>query len=91
MILVESQGIPSDEPICRYEGGVSGGTNAPTRRTGWNWFVPSAVTLNAMLWDAGFEETKAVYALGINRAFGYGRKREQRGILRAGLSIPSIR
>lgn len=94
LMLVESQGILGEEPICRFEGGTLA-HDTPTAkagsRPGWNWFVPTAVALNAMLRDAGLEDTQSVYASGFNRLFAFGRKHSQRPICRAGLSLPSIR
>lgn len=94
-ILVESMGIESDEPICHYAGGVlrsdSEKGKAGSRPPGWNWFVPSAVALDAMLGEAGFEDTQSYYVQGINRVFGFGRKKGQKDICRAGLSVPTIR
>ncbi|MDH5507155.1 MAG: tRNA 5-methoxyuridine(34)/uridine 5-oxyacetic acid(34) synthase CmoB [Anaerolineae bacterium] len=91
-ILVESAGIRSSEPYCRFEGGrvVHSGSQEEMNRGGWNWFVPSAAALKRMLQEAGFDEVQTQMHASSNRVYGYGKKTAQVGISKAGLSVPSI-
>ena len=94
-ILVESMGIESDQPLCRFMSNAPNETDDPQSqsRSGWNWFVPSATCLGAWLETAGFEDVR-VFLSPIKssgtRVFGYGRRRAFKEITRAGLSVPDI-
>lgn len=92
-ILVESAGLDSDEPICRFEGsGIHHtGTKEELSRGGWNWFMPSASALERMMIEAGFEEVETCWLENRKRVYGYGKKKRQVGICRAGLSVPDIK
>jgi len=94
-ILVESAGLNSDEPICRFEGNYiyhqDGSSREELNRGGWNYFMPSPLALNRMMREAGFVEVEAVWDNETKRVFAYGKKSTQVGICKAGLSRPSIR
>lgn len=93
IVLVESDGIESDEPLCRFDGSFlyHSGTAAERSRGGWNWFVPSPVALARMLREAGFEEERSCYVKGFARVFAIARKIRQNPMCRAGLSLRTIR
>jgi 2-polyprenyl-3-methyl-5-hydroxy-6-metoxy-1,4-benzoquinol methylase len=93
LILVESAGIPGDEPICEFQGTFTytSGSAEQKNRGGWNWFIPTPVTLDRMLREAGFEEMQCCYATDVKRVYGFARKLRQNPICRAGLSVRSIR
>jgi SAM-dependent methyltransferase len=92
-ILVESFGIDSDEPICRFDGSLVYGTGdkESLTRSGWNWFIPSASTLERMLREAGFEEIESLFFKESSRIYAYAKKATWNGICRAGLSQPDIK
>jgi SAM-dependent methyltransferase len=92
-ILVESAGINTPEPFCRFDGSYlyHSGTAAQLSRGGWNWFLPSPSALARMMKEAGFDEIETRWHEQAGRVYGYGRKREAKGICRAGLSVPTIR
>ncbi|MCU7800350.1 MAG: class I SAM-dependent methyltransferase [gamma proteobacterium symbiont of Lucinoma myriamae] len=92
-ILVETAGIEIDEPYCRYEGSmVYHGAEEEQNRGGWNWFVPSPVALERMLYAAGFDEIEISFS-GIfkNRIYAVAKKTKLVGITKAGLSVQAIR
>jgi SAM-dependent methyltransferase len=93
VLLLESGGIDSEEPVCRFDGSQIHlqGTREALDRGGWNWFLPSASALARMMREAGFEQVDTVLRDGSSRIYGYGKKLSQTGICRAGLSIPDIR
>ena len=92
-ILIESAGIDTDEPFCRFDGSHiwHSGTKENMNREGWNWFMPSPSALYRMMKEAGFDDIETQWHDGTNRVFGYGRKLSQASICRAGLSIPNIK
>lgn len=92
-ILVESAGINTDEPLCRFEGSLvwHSGSRVRMNRGGWNWFMPSPSALYRMMSEAGFTDIQTQWHNGTNRVYGFGRKRQQTGICKAGLSVPNIR
>lgn len=92
-ILVESAGINSEEPYCRFDGSMiwKFGTKEQMNRGGWNWFMPSPLALQRMMNEAGFEAVQTAWHNTTNRVYGFGRKVSQVGICRAGLSVPDIR
>ncbi len=92
-ILVESAGINLEEPFCRFEGSLisHSGTRERINRGGWNWFLPSPSALSRMMIEAGFTDIQTQWHNGTNRVYGFGRKRSQVGICKAGLSVPNIR
>lgn len=91
-ILIESAGIDSDDPICKFEGNAvfQSGNKNELNRGGWNWFLPSPSALDRMMFEAGFNEIETVWSEERGRVYGYGRKTKQTGICKAGLSIPGI-
>ncbi len=87
-ILVESAGIDSRKPHCRFWG------NKPVQRderSGWAWFFPSPSALSRMMKEAGFDEIEVLWHKDRRRVYGYGKKVSQVGICRAGLSVRDIR
>jgi SAM-dependent methyltransferase len=92
-IFVESAGIDTDEPYCRFDGSlvVTQGTREARNRAGWNWFMPSPSALGRMMREAGFDEVRSVWHAPTGRVFAYARKVVQVPICRAGLSVPEIR
>lgn len=94
IILVETAGINAEEPFCRFDGSLiynGGGSRERLDRGGWNWFMPSPSALYRMMREAGFDEIQTLWSNETNRVYGYGRKVEQAGICKAGLSVPSIK
>lgn len=93
IILVESAGINSGEPFCRFDGSLlySSGTKERLNRSGWNWFVPSPSALYRLMWEAGFDDIDTQWHDANDRVYGYGKKISQVGICKAGLSVPDIR
>jgi SAM-dependent methyltransferase len=84
-ILVESAGSKNDAPICHFKGGGAPGKQTDQlNRGGWNWFMPSTACLGQMMWSAGFSDIKTDWVA--PRVYGYGVKKSQVGITRAGLS-----
>lgn len=92
-ILVESAGINTKEPYCRFDGSLvwHSGTRERRNRGGWNWFMPSPSALFRMMREAGFDEVQAQWHDGVRRVYGFGRKLSQTGICKAGLSVRGIR
>lgn len=90
-MLLCSSAIDVAEPYCRFEGSRihSSGTRKELNRGGWNWFIPSAAAVSRMMDEAGFEEVQTVFFEG--NVYAHARKHKQRGICRAGLSVPTIR
>jgi SAM-dependent methyltransferase len=92
-ILIESAGINSEEPLCRFDGSLiyHFGTKERLNRRGWNWFLPSPSALYRMMKEAGFDEIQTQWHDETNRVYGFGRKVSQVGICKAGLSVPNIK
>lgn len=92
-ILVETMGYDSEEPLCIYEGSqVFGAGEAESlNRGGWNWFVPSALALERMLYAAGFDAIRTVYSDNRKRIYAYAEKTRMVGITKAGLAKKTIR
>jgi len=93
VVLVESAGINTAEPYCRFDGSLiyTAGTRERLNRGGWNWFMPSPSALQRMMREAGFDEIQTLWFEGTNRVYGYGKKVSQVGICKAGLSVRNIR
>lgn len=93
-ILVESAGLDSEEPICRFEGNYiyhANGTREELNRGGWNYFLMSGPALERMMKEAGFVNIEYKWDSDTSRLFAYGKKVKQVGICKAGLSVPEIR
>ena len=92
-MLVESAGINSPEPMCRFDGSLihNSGQRERMNRGGWNWFMPSPSALQRMMREAGFDEIQTLWHDHSERVYGYGKKVSQVGICKAGLSVPNIR
>ncbi len=90
-VLIETEGLDRDEPVCLFTGSRVhlSGSKENLDRGGWNWFVPSPSALARMLGEAGFEqiETTDFWA---SRFYACARKNRHIGICRAGLSVPTI-
>lgn len=91
-ILIESEGIDHPEPFCRFDGSmiIQEGTKDEMNRGGWNWFIPSPSALSRMMEEAGFEDVQTLWYNEARRVYGYGKKRANRGICKAGLSVKQI-
>ena len=92
-ILIESAGINTEGPFCRFDGSLiyGGGTKERMNRGGWNWFMLSPSALSRMMREAGFEEIQTLWHDETNRVYGFARKLSQVGICKAGLSVADIR
>ncbi|WP_426415788.1 class I SAM-dependent methyltransferase [Aestuariirhabdus sp. LZHN29] len=93
-ILIETAGIQSDEPICRFDGNYiyhQNGTREELNRGGWNYFIMSGPALERMMQEAGFEQIQTFWDETSKRLFAYGKKDSQIGICKAGLSVPDIK
>ena len=87
VILVESAGIDTPEPYCRFWGNK---TVQKDEHSGWAWFWPSPSALSRMMKEAGFGEVNTLWHARAGRVYGYGRKVAQVGICKAGLSVTDI-
>ena len=94
-ILIESAGLNIDKPFCVFCGSnfftPEERTKKEMNRGGWAWFTPSPSALYMMMQEAGFEEIKIQWYEKGKRIYGYGKKVSQRGICKAGLSVPNIK
>jgi hypothetical protein len=92
LCLVETASYPSSRRVVGYEGPgrVRGGTARASDRRGWDWLVPSSGALQQMMEDVGFTDV-AVRGTPDGRAYAVGRRRQHVDMLRAGLSVRSIR
>ena len=95
IILLESAGINSAEPICQFEGNYryhnsEGESLENLNRGGWNWFLPSPECLGLWMLDAGFEDISCYFSPVSGRVYGFGRRVKFKEITRAGLSRPDI-
>jgi len=93
-ILIETAGLESDEPICRFDGNYiyhQNGTREELNRGGWNYFILSGPALERMMQEAGFDEIQTSWDKKSNRLFAFGKKVSQVGICKAGLSVPRIK
>lgn len=92
-IVIESAGLNTHEPICRFDGSlvIKSGNKEELNRGGWNWFYPSPSALDRMMREAGFDEVQSQWHKESKRVFAFGRKLAQKGICKAGLSVPDIR
>jgi 2-polyprenyl-3-methyl-5-hydroxy-6-metoxy-1,4-benzoquinol methylase len=91
--FVESATINSAEKIIKYHGPerVFKGTVEKQNRSGWNWFIPSPVTLQQMMYDVGFNEADVAMNYNQQRVFGVAKRHQHIDMLRAGLARPNIR
>jgi SAM-dependent methyltransferase len=87
VILIESAGINTLGPYCKFRGNKSVQKDSDS---GWAWFWPSASALFRMMNEAGFSQVKALWHLRSGRVYGYGKKVSEVGICKAGLSVPNI-
>ena len=84
--MVETYGIESQESVIRYESGKKEDCN----RGGWNYFIPSRLALKRMMLDVGFEDIQ-VGGVEDQRIIAVGLREKHCDMLRAGLSVRSIR
>ncbi|XOV89461.1 MAG: class I SAM-dependent methyltransferase [Pseudomonadota bacterium] len=93
-IYIESQGIDSEEPFCRFDGSfiyhVGDKDSNGLNRGGWKRFTPSPSALKRMVREAGFDDIHITWDKRTKRVFGYARKIHRRGICKAGLSVRSM-
>jgi len=87
VILIESAGINTIEPYCRFWGNK---TVQKTPDSGWAWFWPSPSALSRMMREAGFDQVNTLWHRPSERIYGYGKKVSQVGICKAGLSVPKL-
>jgi SAM-dependent methyltransferase len=87
IILIESAGINTVEPYCRFWGNK---TVQKTPDSGWAWFWPSPSALSRMMREAGFDQVNTLWHLPSGRIYGYGKKVSHVGICKAGLSVPKL-
>jgi len=92
-ILIETAGINTTEPHCKFEGNkiFYEGDKDGLTRAGWNWFSPSPSALHRMLLEAGFEDIQSVWHEESHRVYAYAKKTRYQGICKAGLSVPDIK
>ncbi len=90
--LVETASYPSAKEVLHYEGPTRThrGREEDRNRRGWNWLVPSPPALRHMMEDVGFSDV-SVRQASVTRAFAVGRRARHADMLRAGLSVRSIR
>jgi len=92
IVFLETYGIDSNEPICRYEGtsiNLFQVGSSPALK-GWNYFIPSASCLSRWCYDAGFQEVE----IGLyenKRIQGFARRTHFQDFCRAGISRQNIR
>jgi SAM-dependent methyltransferase len=93
VVLIETAGINTNKPFCRFDGNYIYRTGRKERknRTGWNWFIPSPLALKRMMSEAGFETIQTKWDYKTNRLYAYGKKDKHLGICKAGLSSPNIK
>jgi SAM-dependent methyltransferase len=90
--LAETASYASTKEVLRYEGPsrTHRGREEDRNRRGWNWLVPSPPALRRMMEDVGFSEV-VVREASVTRAFAVGRRARHVDMLRAGVSVRSIR
>ncbi len=90
--LVETACHPARGHVLGYEGPrrFLGGNADDQNRVGWNWLLPSRSSLRKMMEDVGFTDVK-VRRAPVRRAFAAARRARHVDMLRAGLSLRSIR
>ena len=90
--LIETAVTPAEHADLSYEGPsvVWAGSAEELNRRGWNWFIPSVTTLAQMMRDVGFAEVQVVPRTA-GRAYAIGKRHAHVDMLRAGLSVRSIR
>jgi 2-polyprenyl-3-methyl-5-hydroxy-6-metoxy-1,4-benzoquinol methylase len=91
--LVETQRSDLDGRVVEYWGPTRYGTAGSAEelnRSGWNWFVPTEAALVQMMQDVGFRDVRCCHAPN-NRLLAAGKRHEHVDMLRAGLSVPSVR
>lgn len=91
-ILIESQALPTDQPLVKYECArvVFSGEQASLNRGGWNWYVPSPVVIEQMMADVGFDYVVSKMPIP-ERCYATGKRTSHRDMLRAGLARRDIR
>jgi SAM-dependent methyltransferase len=90
--LLETAAINSNKRILSYEGPTifSGGSKKDLSRSGWNWFIPSPITLSQMMADVGYTDIQVGRVRG-GRVFAVGKRDTHVDIMRGGLSVKNIR
>lgn len=85
-ILLESAITDSNRSILKYEGPTKlhSGDRKDLSRGGWNWFIPSPITIYQMMIDVGFVDVKLLKIN--NRCFAVGMKNSHVDMMRSGLS-----
>lgn len=88
--LLETAAIAGKQPLFAYEGAKVLHGQEHLNRSGWNWFVPTASALKHMMADVGFTHLQ-VSDLINERVLAVGQRTTHRDMLRAGLSVRTIR
>ena len=88
--LLETAAIHSNKRILSYEGPTIFGEdrNKDLGRTGWEWFIPSPITLSQMMSDVGYTDV-VIKVMG--RTFALGRRHTHVDMMRGGLSVRTVR
>ncbi|NDJ55373.1 MAG: methyltransferase domain-containing protein [Chloroflexi bacterium] len=90
--LIETHMLDEAGQILSYEGpgAVRGGKREDLSRGGWNWFFPTPKTLEQMILDVGYADTR-VLPTGFQRALAVAQRDTHVDIMRSGLSMRHIR
>ncbi|HWO40243.1 MAG TPA: DUF1698 domain-containing protein [Candidatus Eisenbacteria bacterium] len=91
-LLLETAAIDSTQPILRYEGPriFCEGNAQDLSRSGWNWFIPSPVTLSHMMEDVGYSDIR-VSKVSKARVLAVAKRKAHIDIMRGGISRRTIR
>lgn len=89
-VLLETGAMRSEERILEYAG-----KNGIGRKNGANWFLPSPLVVTEMMEEVGYIDVRRVVQhlaeRRRDRVVAVGTKAAQVDMLRAGLSVPTIR
>lgn len=90
--LLETAAIHSNKCILSYEGPTifEGGSKKDLSRSGWNWFIPSPLSLSQMMSDVGYTDVQVSKVIN-GRVFTVGRRIAHVDIMRGGLSVKGVR
>jgi hypothetical protein len=88
--LLETGAMRSQERVCEYAG-----KNQRTKGKGANWFFPSPLVVTEMMDEVGYRDIRP-FVQNLphrqrDRVLAVAKKTEQVDMLRAGLSVPTIR
>jgi 2-polyprenyl-3-methyl-5-hydroxy-6-metoxy-1,4-benzoquinol methylase len=90
VVLLETAAARSEDRILEYAG-----KNQAKRKFGANWFVPSPLVVTEMMDEVGYTDIRTAIQRNRHRphsrVLAVGKKQKQVDMLRAGLSVPTIR